>query len=45
VVQREIVREIGGGGGGGGSGGASLSFRVLKRGEYLSWAMVMEVNL
>jgi hypothetical protein len=42
VVQREIVREIGGGGGG---GGASLSFPVLKRGEYLNWAMVMEVNL
>jgi hypothetical protein len=45
VVQLEIMREIGGGGGGGGSGGVSLFFPVLKRGEYLNWAMVMEVNL
>jgi hypothetical protein len=26
-------------------GGTSLSFPMLKRGEYVSWAMVMEVNL
>jgi hypothetical protein len=38
VVQREVVRETVG-------GGASLSFPMLKRGEYMSWAMVMEVNL
>ncbi|KAK1653565.1 hypothetical protein QYE76_071370 [Lolium multiflorum] len=40
VPQRQVVREtvsIG--------GGMSVSFPMLKRGEYMSWAMVMEVNL
>jgi hypothetical protein len=39
VVQQEVVREISCDGGGG------LVFPMLQRGEYVNWAMVMEVNL
>ncbi|XP_071683669.1 uncharacterized protein [Lolium perenne] len=41
VVQREVIREVGGGGG----SGAGLVFPMLKRGGYTNWAMVMEVNM
>jgi hypothetical protein len=39
VVQQQVVREISCGGCGG------LVFPMLQRGEYVNWAMVMEVNL
>ena len=36
---QQVVREPAAG------GGTSLSFPMLKRGDYTNWAMVMEVNL
>jgi hypothetical protein len=39
VVQQEVIHESGG------ASGTSLSFPMLKRGEYTHWSMGMKVNL
>jgi hypothetical protein len=40
VVQQQVLRETVSNG-----SDMSLSFPMLKRGDYINWAMVMEVNM